>query len=173
MGKADGSAQSGRIVIRIAKEGDLPDVARIYNDAILNTTATFDTVPKTVDEWREIFAFHNELFPLVVAEVDSKIVGWGALRSFIKRPAARHTVEDAVYVDPAYRGKGIGSVILRYLLNCAKSSGHHAVVALVVAGNAASERLHEKMGFERIGVLREVGNKFNKWLDLIIYEKIL
>ncbi|MDH7600953.1 MAG: N-acetyltransferase family protein [Armatimonadota bacterium] len=161
------------MIIRSAKDKDLPEIARIYNQAILETTATFDTVPKSVEEWRETLASHNDKFPLVVAEYEGKIVGWGSLRPFIKRPAARFTVENAVYVDQDYHGRGIGSAILKFLLECAQREGHHAVVALVVAGNTPSERLHRKLGFETIGVLREVGHKFGRWLDLMVLEKLL
>lgn len=172
----DTSKENGtydRPLIRPAVEGDLPHIARIYNQAILETTATFDTEPKSIEDWRNVLLEHNETFPLVVAELDGAVVAWGALRPFIKRPAARYTVENAVYVDPAYHGRGIGSDILAHLLDCAHRAGHHAVVALVVAGNAASERLHLKMGFRRVGVLREVGFKFDRWLDLVIFEKLI
>ncbi|MGQ9454541.1 MAG: GNAT family N-acetyltransferase [Armatimonadota bacterium] len=173
MGAAEKNDAYGRLLIRPAVEDDLPHIARIYNQAILETTATFDTEPKSTEDWRSILLEHNEVFPLVVAELDETVVAWGALRPFIKRPAARHTVENAVYVDSAHHGRGIGSDILAHLLDCARRAGHHAVIALVVAGNAASERLHLKMGFRQVGVLREVGFKFDRWLDLVIFEKLV
>lgn len=173
MGKANDHKPRSAVRVRAAVESDLPEIARIYNQAILETTATFDTVPKSVEDWQETLVSHNDKFPLVVAEDNGKIVGWGSLRPFIKRPAARFTVENAVYVDPDHQGKGIGSAILAFLLECARRENYHAVIALVVAGNISSERLHSKFGFECVGVMREVGQKFGRWLDLMVLEKLL
>ncbi len=173
LGKKNDHNSRSAIRVRTADERDLPEIARIYNQAILETTATFDTVPKSVEDWQETIVSHNDKFPLVVAEGDGKVVGWGSLRPFIKRPAASFTVENAVYVDPNYQGKGIGSAILAFLLECARRENYHAVIALVVAGNVSSERLHSKFGFECVGVLREVGYKFGRWLDLLVLERLL
>ncbi len=162
-----------RVLVRPAREEDLPDIARIYNHAILHTTTTFDTEPKAVQQWRDVFGKHTEVYPLLVAETGGRVAGWAALRPTTDRPAARFTVENAVYVDPECRGRGIGSALLAEIIERARAIGHHAVIAMVVAGNESSEKLHLKLGFERVGLMREVGRKFDRWLDLIVFEKIL
>jgi L-amino acid N-acyltransferase YncA len=171
--KTQASGMTDRILVRAATEDDLPEIARIYNDAILNTASTFDTEPKTVDQWRELFVKHTEAYPLLVAEADGRVAGWGALRPSVDRPAARFTVENAVYVDRDRQGKGIGSALLAELVERARAAGYHAVVAMVVAGNEASARLHLRLGFEQVGFMREVGRKFGRWLDLVVFERIL
>lgn len=164
---------SNDLVVRDAIEADLREMAEIYNYAILNTTATFDTVPKTVGQWRELLSHASDAYPMIVATVDGQVVGWGALKPLIDRPAARFSTENAVYVDPSCHGKGIGTALMEVLIERARQNGYHAIIAFVVSGNQASERLHEKLGFERVGLMREVGSKFNQWLDLIVYEKLI
>jgi len=161
------------IAARPAEERDLPDIARIYNDAILNTTTTFDTEPKTVEQWREVLNKHSEAYPLLVATVDGQVLGWAALRPAVDRPAARFTVENAIYVDCASQGRGVGSALLAALVEGARRNGYHAIVAMVVAGNEASVALHRKLGFEEVGLMREIGWKFDRWLDLIVMERLL
>ena len=161
------------VAVRVAVEADLADIARIYNHAIINTTSTFDTDPKTKEQWREVFARCSEAYPLLVATVDGRVVGWAALRIAVDRPAARFTVENAVYVDPDWQGRGVGSALMTGLVECARRNGYHAIMAMVVAGNEASARLHLKHGFQEVGLMREVGRKFDQWLDLIVFEKLL
>jgi len=171
--KARQSGMTDQVLVRPATSEDLPEVARIYNHAILNTTSTFDTEPKTVERWRDVFVKHTDAYPLLVAEAGGRVVGWGALRPSVDRPAARFTVENAVYVDPDCQGRGIGSALLGQIVERARANGYHAVVGMVVAGNEASERLHLKLGFQQVGFMREVGWKFGRWLDLIVFEKLL
>ncbi len=161
------------LVVRDAVEADLREMAEIYNHAILNTTGTFDTVPKTVEQWRKMLSNASAAYPLIVAAIGDMVVGWGALKPLIDRPAARFSTENAVYVDPSSHGKGIGTALMEELVARARIKGYHAIIAFVVSGNEASERLHEKLGFERVGFLREVGHKFDRWLDLIVYEKLI
>jgi L-amino acid N-acyltransferase len=174
MGKETrGQALSSAVVVRPAQEDDLPDIARIYNHAILTTTSTFDIEPKSEDQWYEVFSKHTEAYPLLVAEVGGCVAGWAALRPAVDREAARFTVEDAVYVDPDCQGKGIGTALLAALAERGREFGHHAIIAMVVAGNEASEKLHLRLGFEQVGLMREIGWKFGRWLDLIVLEKLL
>jgi len=171
--KARQGEMTEQVLVRPAREDDLPDIVRIYNDAILTTTSTFDTEPKTADQWYDMLVKHTDAYPLLVAESDGRVAGWGALRPAVDRPAARFTVENAVYVDPDRQGRGIGSALLTELVERARANGYHAVVAMVVAGNEASARLHLKLGFEQVGLMREIGWKFGRWLDLIVFEKLL
>jgi len=159
--------------IRRATLDDLPDIARIYNYAIENTTATFHTEPRTLEDWQADFATHTEAYPLLVAEVDGIVAGWGLIRPYGARGGYRYTVENAVYVDCDYQGGGLGSALLGELVSAAREQGYHVILALVVAGNEASLKVHEKLGFERVGLLKQVGRKFDTWLDLIVMEKLL
>lgn len=158
---------------RQANVQDIPAITRIYNHAIEHTTATFDTEPKTEEDWRETLAQHGDTYPLIVAEIDGEVVGWGLIKPLGERAGYRFSVENALYVDCDCQGRGVGTAILRDLVELARGRGYHAIVAKIVDGNAASLRLHERQGFERVGVLREVGRKFDRWLDLVIMEKLL
>ena len=161
------------VTIRQAAEEDVPDITRIYNHAILHSTATFDTVQKTLEDRYQWFGRHTDAFPLLVATVGDQVVGWASMRPFGRRQAYEHTAESAVYVDTDHQGKGIGKTLLGELLERARQAGHHAVLALVVGGNEASTRLHETLRFEKVGVMRQVGRKFDQWLDVLVYELIL
>ncbi|MCL5103918.1 MAG: N-acetyltransferase family protein [Armatimonadetes bacterium] len=161
------------VKIRRAVEADVPEITRIYNDAILNTTATFDTEPKTIEDRLEWFHRCGDDYPLLAATIDDKLVGWALIRPFGARTAYRYTVENAIYIDCDYQGRGIGTALLRELLSLAEERGYHAMLALIVGGNDTSVKLHERFGFEVTGVMREVGRKFDQWLDILIYEKLL
>lgn len=161
------------LTIRRAREEDIPEITRIYNYAIEHTTATFDMEPKTSKDRREWFKSHSDAYPLLVATIDDRVVGWGSIRPFGTRKAYRYTVENAIYIDCDMQGKGIGSALLNELIVLATERGYHAIMALIVGGNEASMKLHERFAFERIGVMREVGRKFDKWLDVIVHERIL
>lgn len=160
-----------KITIRPARSEDVPAITEIYNEAIRNTTATFDMVEKTVEDRRIWLAQHGERYPVIVAEVDGKVSGWGSLSPYGERPGWRFTVENAVYVSPKSRGLGLGKMLLEELVRLAEDLGYHAIIAQVVGGNEASLKLHEKCGFEIVGVLKNVGNKFDRRLDVIVMEK--
>lgn len=164
---------SDDIIIRKARSSDAADIARIYNYAISNTTATFDMVPKSVEDRVDWLKSHGDRYPVFVAELDSKVVGWASLGPYGVRPAYRYTVENALYIDCDYQGRGIGKRLMQELLNAAGELGYHAVIALIVGGNESSIGIHRKFGFEMMGVMREVGRKFDRWLDIHIYEKVL
>ena len=101
------------------------------------------------------------------------VVGWAEIKPYGTRKAYKHTVEDAVYVDCEYNGKGIGSALLRELLTRSVDRGYHTMLALIVGGNEASLGLHYKFGFEQVGIMHEVGWKFDRWLDIHILQKML
>lgn len=167
--------------VRPATPSDCPDIARIYNDAILNTTATFDTEPKSLEDRREWFCAHGPDRPVLVA-VERRAegggegggtVGWAAASDWSDRPAYSPTAEVAVYVDAAHRGKGVGSRLLAELIEAARAAGVHVLLAQIVEGNEVSVRLHERQGFSRVGVLEEVGCKFGRRLDVLVMQKLL
>jgi L-amino acid N-acyltransferase YncA len=146
----------------------------IYNEAVETSTATFEMTPKTLPEQLEWIARHSGAYPALAALDDGgEVVGFGSLSPYRPRPAYSTTVEDSVYVSSGHRRRGIGRAILQELLGLAEVHGFHAVIARVAGGNDASVALHEACGFEVIGVEREVGRKFGRWLDVVCMERLL
>ena len=160
------------IHVRPATEADLPDITDIYNEAILTTNATFDVEPKSLEDRRAWFAHHAGRYGVLVAEEDSRILGWGSLSTLGSRPGWRYSVEDSVYVRVSDRGRGVGGALLDRLVVEARRLGFHAVVARIVSCNEPSVKLHARLGFQMVGTWREVGWKFDSWLDLVIMELV-
>jgi L-amino acid N-acyltransferase YncA len=161
------------LTIRPAGVEDASVIAGIYNHYVEHSTATFDTEPKTAEEHAAWLAEHGDEYPVVVAERGGAVAGWGSLSRWASRCAWRHTVEVSIYVDSDARGSGLGSAIMADLLRRAEALGHHALIGQVVAENEASIALSERHGFERVGLMREVGRKFDRWLDLVLMERIV
>jgi L-amino acid N-acyltransferase YncA len=164
----------GAITIRDATEKDVPAIADIYNYEVLHGTATFDLEPKSVED-RLDWLQHTQKPPhcvLVVAD-GVAVVGWGCLHPFHTRAAYRFTAEDSVYIHRDRRGEGIGKLILERLIERARLGGFHTLMAGMSEGNEASIRLHRRFGFELVGVQREVGYKFERWLDVTWMQKML
>lgn len=160
------------VQIRNATKEDVPMITEIYNEAILTTTATFDNTPKTIEEQHAWFAGHGTQNPIMVAEHNGQIIGWGALSKWSDRCAYSDTAEISLYITEQHRGKGIGAHLLKQLLKEGEQSGLHAVIARITEGNTNSLSLHESMGFFHIGLMKEVGVKFGKRLDVHLMEKI-
>jgi len=161
--------------IRPALHHDLPGILEIYNEAVLNTTATYDYEPRTLEQRVAWFEERRKLdFPVFVAEnQDQRIVGWSALNPFHARPGYRFTAENSVYVAADQRGRGIGKLLMPPLITGACELGLHAIIAVIDANSEASIRLHAAFGFEKVGYFKEVGFKFNRWLDVIYMELLL
>jgi phosphinothricin acetyltransferase len=100
-------------------------------------------------------------------------VGFGSLSAYRDRPAYRTTVEDSVYVHPDHQGRGVGRAVLGELVEVANARGFHTVIARIVGHNEASIAVHERLGFEPVGVEREVGRKFHQWLDVVVMQRLL
>lgn len=156
--------------IRLAREADLDAINGIYNHYVVHATCTYQEEPETAEARRAWFARHGARHPVIVAEAGGRVVGWGSLSAYHARSAYRFTVEDSVYVADGCRGRGIGSALLRELVDRAATLGHHAIVAGIDAGQAASIALHARFGFEPVGRFNEVGFKFGQWLDVIYME---
>ncbi|HEY3378441.1 MAG TPA: GNAT family N-acetyltransferase [Armatimonadota bacterium] len=161
------------LLIRRATLADLPAVLAIYNHAIRTSPSTFDIDEKTLQEREAWFAAHDARHPILVAEDAGGIVGWGTLSPMSTRAGWSRTVEDSLYVRADAIGRGIGTALLRALLDEGRRIGHHVVIAQITAGNAASVALHRRCGFVDVGVAHEVGWKFGRWYDLIIMECLL
>ncbi len=167
------SSASDASVIRPADAADLPAIAEIYNDAVLNSTATFDTEPATLEETEQWLRDRSHPYAVLVAARGDEVVGWAALKAFASKPAYRFTVENTVYVRTDMQGGGIGALLLARLLEVAADNGFHVVIARIAEGNPTSERLHRRLGFRRVGVEREVGRKFERWLGVVVMQKVL
>lgn len=160
------------ITIRRATANDLPSITTIYNEAILRSNATFDTEPKTSKEQQHWFNQHGPNNPIIVAETNSKILGWASLSKWSDRCAYSDTAEISLYVRIKYQTQGIGSQLLAQILEEGKNVGLHTIIARITEGNQESIHLHERYGFHQIGILKEVGWKFNKRLDVYLLQKI-
>ncbi len=163
------------MLVRPATRGDLPQILEIYNEAVLNTTASYDYEPRTLEHrtaWYEERV--KDKYPIFVAETgQQRIVGWSALNPFHTRAGYRFTAENSVYVAADQRGNGIGKLLLAPLIDGAKARGLHAIIAAIDAENEPSIRLHARFGFEKTALLKEVGFKFNRWLNLVYMERLV
>ena len=168
-----GTAASSAITVRPATAADLVAINDIYNHYVLHSTCTYQEDPETLESRHDWFARHGARHPVIVAEIDGQVVGWGSLSPFHARSAFRNTVENSVYVHSDFHARGIGSLLLQHLIEQARPLGHHAIIAAIDAGQPASLRLHAKCGFEKTGHLAQVGLKFGKLLDVVYMELLL
>jgi L-amino acid N-acyltransferase len=150
----------------------LPDITSIYNEAILHTVATFDTEPKTIEEMKIWFKQHDQKHPLLVAEQKGLIVGWASLSEWSDRCAYSETAEISLYVRKEIQGSGIGRKLLQEIMLEGQKMGLHTVIARIAEGNQRSINLFNSEKFENIGVMKEVGKKFGKRLDVFLKQKI-
>lgn len=160
------------LTIRSATLQDLGAITEIYNDAILKTVATFDTEPKTDGEQRSWFEGHGTRYPILVAEEDNRIVGWASLSQWSDRCAYSDTAEASLYVREGYRGRGIGRKLMEAIIKAGGKSGLHTLIGRIADGNDASIHLTESAGFKHIGVMKEVGRKFDRLLDVHLVQYI-
>lgn len=160
-------------MIRPAALSDSEAIAAIWNREVLQTAATTDTEPRTVEAQRAWLAAHGSGHPVIVAVHGDEVVAFGALSPYRTKPAYARTVENSVYVKDGWRGKGVGGLVLDRLLALAREHGHHSVIARITAGNEASLVLHERRGFVRIGRERQVAFKHGIWLDVLTLQRIL
>jgi L-amino acid N-acyltransferase len=152
---------------------DAAAIAHIYNEAILTTTATFDTEPKTVEEREKWIESHGDRHPILVAESDGGIVGWASLTAWSDRPAYADTAESSFYVHSTHRRRGVGRQLKEAIIEEARRLKYHTLIARIIAGSAESIHLNESTGYVHVGTLREVGRKFDQLLDVHILQKIL
>lgn len=159
---------------RSATERDLPQIAEIYAHAVETSHATFDLEPPDLAYWRDkLDGNHPGDHLLVAVDDDEDVVGYAYSWSYRPRPAYDLTRETSIYLDESVRGKGVGKLLYPALLETMTVSGVHTAVALVALPNPASERLHLASGFEKVGLLREVGWKFDSWIDVAWYQRML
>jgi L-amino acid N-acyltransferase len=163
------------MLIRPAAEPDVPGILTIYNDIVVNSTATYNDTPVTLDnrlDW-----FHSRIrsgYPVLVAtDHMGTILGFSSFGDFRTWPGYRFSVEHTIHIHPNHRNQGIGTQLILQLLPIARSLGKHVIIGGIDSENTGSIRLHERLGFKRVAHLPEVGFKFNRWLDLVLLQRIL
>jgi phosphinothricin acetyltransferase len=186
--------------VRPATEADAAAICRIYNQGIVDRVATLETELRTPEERRQWLAARGPRHPVIVVEIASPAavagaepatastrpptaragqappaptVGWGSLNQFNPRDCYRHVVDFSIYVERAFRGKGVGTVMLARLVELAREHGYHKMVLSAFPSNTGGMALYEKMGFRTVGVYREQGLLDGRWVDTIVMEKLL
>ena len=154
------------IEIEIATKQDLNRIVEIYNWAIENTSATFDTDSKTIQSQLGWFESHDEKHPVIVARENGRVLAWGSISPWSDRCAYSGTGEISFYVDPDFHRKGIGSNILKRLIEIGKEKNFRTLVSRIAGKSEASVHLHKKLGFANIGTMKNVGKKFGEIIDV-------
>jgi len=163
----------GNCSIRLATPDDAGFINDIQNDYVVNSTATFHTEPLTLDERLAWLKNRSRAHPVTVAQAEGAIVGWGALEVFRSRPAYRHTAEFSVYVRRDWHRRGVGRAILTDLETRARALEYHALVGGCCSESGPVIALLESLGYDRVAHFREVGRKFDRWLDVVFLERLL
>ncbi len=165
--------RSSPLAVRLATPQDAEAIRAIYNREVTASTVTFDLVPRTPADQAAWLAAHAGAHPAVVAERAGEVLGFGSLSPYRDRPAYATTVEDSLYVRHDARRQGVGAAILGELVRLAIAHGFHAMMARVVGGHEASIQVHRACHFELVGVEKEVGRKFGRWLDIVVMQRLL
>ncbi|QBZ98639.1 GNAT family N-acetyltransferase [Flavobacterium sangjuense] len=162
------------IKIRPYQTQDAEIIVAILNHYIATSTALYDYNPRTIEQQQAIF--EEKLikeFPVIVATMDECVVGFGYYSEFRFREAYKFTVEHSVYVTPNEHGKGIGKVILQSLIDLAKKQKLHTMIGVIDAENESSIAFHEQYGFKTVGIIKDSGFKFDRWLHSVIMQLML
>lgn len=156
--------------IRDATTADAAVIAEIYNDAVLTTTASFDVEPKSPEDRVRWLTARSPVHPVLIAEIDGAVAGWGALSPYSERPAYAATAELSVYVSAAHRGQGVGRALTRALVERGRLAALHVLLARICTENEASIAMVRSLGFTDAGTMHQVGRKFGRWLDVATWE---
>src|SRR5262249_14109948 len=165
------------VAIRRAGPEDCHAIAEIHNQGIVDRLATLDTTLRTAAGTETWLAEREDRYPVIVATIDDRpgagVIGWASLNRFNPRAAYDHVADFSVYVDRDWRGRRIGSQLLERLLVLAREIGFHKLVLSALARNTAGVGLYVKLGFERVGIYREMGMLDGEWVDVLLMERIL
>jgi len=159
--------------LRRADMADAEAIRKIYNIEVIGSTATLDLVPRTAEEQASWMVAHSGVYPVIVAEDEGQVVGFASLSPYRPRPGYATAVEDSIYVAAPSRGRGVGRALLNEAVDTARTHGFHSVIARVGAAQEASVALHRACGFDFVGVEREIGRKFGRWIDVAILQRLL
>jgi len=159
--------------VRLATNDDADAISSIYNDGISDRTATLETELRTPDERRHWLAARDERHPVIVATSKGEVVGWASLNIFNPRDAYRHVADISVYVARAWRGKGVGTALMKRLVELGREHRFHKLVLAGFPINPASMALYRRNGFHDVGIYKEQGQLDGRWVDVIVMEKLL
>jgi phosphinothricin acetyltransferase len=160
--------------VRDVRDADFPGILEINNEVIANSTAIYAESPTSLKELvARMKARQEQNYPVLVAASGDDILGFTSFGDFRAWPCYRHTVEHTIHVRADQRGRGLGRLLLEALIPRAVDLGKHVLIAGIDADNVVSMKLHQSMGFEQIAHFREVGRKFNRWLDLVFMQRFL
>ena len=176
--RTDGAPRSAdrnahAIAVRAAREDDAAAICDIYNQGIEDRIATLETELRTPEERRQWMTARGPRHPVIVAEVDGAVAGWGSLNRYNPRPAYDHVADFSVYVERRWRGRGVGRRLLERLIELAREIGYHKMMLSAFPWNESGVALYERMGFTSVGICREMGVLDGRWVDTILMEKIL
>jgi L-amino acid N-acyltransferase len=162
------------IKLREASAADIENILAIVNYSILHTTNNYNYTIVSLETQKEWFENKkSKNLPLLVADYNGKVIGYATYGSFRERIGYQFTIEHSVYVSESFVGKGVGTLLLTELIRRAKNQGFHTMIGAIDAKNKDSIAFHEKFGFKITGTIREVGFKFDKWLDLVFMQLLL
>lgn len=161
------------VAVRPARADDAPAIARIYNEGIADRVATLETEERSAEERAAWLADRDGRHPVLVAERDGAVLGWGSLNPFNPRPAYRHVADFSVYVAREARGSGVGGALLGTLIDTARHLGYHKLVLAAFPWNEAGLRLYRRFGFREVGTYREQGWLDGRWVDVVVMERLL
>lgn len=159
--------------MRRASLADSEHIATIYNHYVLTTIISFETHPISADEMMHRMQERLDNYPWLVIEKDNLLLGYAYGSPYRQRLAYRQTVETSIYLIPDATGRGLGTKLYSALLQILKTEGYHTALGIIALPNPRSVRLHEKLGFQQIAHLHEVGKKFGRWIDTGYWQKIL
>lgn len=161
-------------ILRNASAADIPAISEIYNYYVLHSTCTYQIEPETLADRQAWFELHSpDKYPVIVAELDGRVVGWGSLSKFHARAGYAPTTEASVYIAHGHHRRGLGRTILQNLIDRARTAKFHTIIGGASADQSASIALQESLGFTRVGQLREVGQKFGRRLDVVYMQFML
>jgi Sortase and related acyltransferases len=161
-------------LIREATSADLEAIRAIYNQAVIDTTSTWDHAPRSAADHQHWFEVKQAAgYPLLVADEAGEVIGYASYGLFRPHAGYAHTMEHSVYVRPDQHRRGVGRALLERLVPIARERGVHALVGGLSADNTASLALHTSLGFVEVARMPQVGRKFDHWLDLVLVELVL
>jgi L-amino acid N-acyltransferase YncA len=160
--------------LRDASQSDVPGILEIYNEVIANSTAVYSEQPASLEDrlaWLK--ARHEQSYPVLVAASGDEVIGFASFGDFRAWPCYQFSVEHTVHVRRDQRGRGVGARLVQALIPRASALGKHVLIAGIDADNAGSIRLHARLGFQQVAHFRQVGRKFDRWLDLVFMQRFL
>jgi phosphinothricin acetyltransferase len=161
------------LVVRLAGPDDAAEIARIYNEGIIDRLATLETELRSAEERAQWLAGKSERHPVLIAESNGVVAGWGSLNVFNPRRCYDHVADFSIYISRNWRGRGVGSVLLDRLIVTARANGFHKLVLAAFPFNTAGVALYTRAGFRQVGIYREQGELDGRWVDVVAMERLL